>query len=476
MTFQGFLPQGINNAGYTPAQIQHAYGVDQLISNSNIDGTGQSVVIVDACQSPSLLSDVNKFVSKNVNLVAANDLPTLSSSNFKIKVYPSGGSAQVCNLSDANELIDVKEETLDIDGFHTMAPGSHIYLALSSNLGVTNVNTVLSDVVADMVKGGVYPANTSLITMSYSQPETSATPLTYIDSSLQSAASMGVSVDISSGDCGNNKGFSSAQNERSVNYPSSSPWVTAVGATALFFDSYGNYSKEVGWGNMLNTSFTCYPSASSPCTEYQANYTNQGFTGGTTGGMSSTYVAQSWQQNAISSLYAGGYGIVGSFIVPSEPNSIYRAVPDISMYGENHPGFEYYITVPPDSGGSPVQTISTASGTSLATPFFTGILALVNEERSQKSRGSLGLASQYLYNLPSGALHVITDSHGLGNPVAGVPNPNAFQLFQLDTTTGALYGVVYNWDTTLTLGTIWNDVTGVGTPYAPIFVPTLASE
>jgi len=324
-------------------------------------------------------------------------------------------------------------------------------------------------VIADLTSGGVYPASTSLISISYSEPEN--TSPTVIESSLQSAAMMGISVDGSSGDCGNNTTYSAASNERSVNYPASSPWITAVGATALFLNNQNYYSFEVGWGNSLNVSYTCYPSATN-CSGYMANYTNMGFTGGTTGGISSTYVAQTWQQNAISSLYAGGYGIVGNATVPYLPGKIYRAVPDVSMFGENHPGLEIYVTIPPLSGGSPIQTVSTASGTSLATPLFTGILALVNQERG--SNGSLGLASEYLYHLPAGALHVINNVHGIGNPVSGTPNPNAFQLFQSISSTGTLYGIVYNADTSLTLGPIWNDVTGVGSPYAPIFVPTLA--
>ena len=44
---------------YTPAQIRHAYGFDQVSQT----GAGQTIAIVDAYNDPNALKDANKFSS-----------------------------------------------------------------------------------------------------------------------------------------------------------------------------------------------------------------------------------------------------------------------------------------------------------------------------------------------------------------------------------------------------------------------------
>ncbi len=48
--------------GYTPAQIQHAYGFDQIeFDGFKGDGTGQKIAIVDAFNDPNITSDLQAF-------------------------------------------------------------------------------------------------------------------------------------------------------------------------------------------------------------------------------------------------------------------------------------------------------------------------------------------------------------------------------------------------------------------------------
>src|SRR5437879_3347306 len=49
---------GPASAVYTPAQIKHAYGFDNLVS---LDGTGQTIAIVDAYDAPNIAADAQKF-------------------------------------------------------------------------------------------------------------------------------------------------------------------------------------------------------------------------------------------------------------------------------------------------------------------------------------------------------------------------------------------------------------------------------
>src|SRR5436309_574994 len=49
-----------NPTGYSPSQIRHAYGFDQLSST----GYGQTIAIVDAYGSPTIQNDLNAFCAR----------------------------------------------------------------------------------------------------------------------------------------------------------------------------------------------------------------------------------------------------------------------------------------------------------------------------------------------------------------------------------------------------------------------------
>ena len=50
--------------GYSPADVQKAYGVDQLIQ-AGLDGKGQTIVIIDAYGSPTIAADAQAFSAAN---------------------------------------------------------------------------------------------------------------------------------------------------------------------------------------------------------------------------------------------------------------------------------------------------------------------------------------------------------------------------------------------------------------------------
>src|SRR5262249_35839509 len=50
--------------GYTPAQIRHAYGFDQITFNNGTvvgDGSGPTIAIVDAFDDPNIANDLHQF-------------------------------------------------------------------------------------------------------------------------------------------------------------------------------------------------------------------------------------------------------------------------------------------------------------------------------------------------------------------------------------------------------------------------------
>src|SRR2546429_2179678 len=63
-----FRPQIVNSvvSGYTPQQVRHAYGFDQVTFSGGVkgDGSGQTIAIVDAFNNPSITSELHTFDSK----------------------------------------------------------------------------------------------------------------------------------------------------------------------------------------------------------------------------------------------------------------------------------------------------------------------------------------------------------------------------------------------------------------------------
>src|SRR5437764_14794010 len=78
-TYTGNTYNGTHNpagCGYTPPEIWTAYNLTELYK-AGFDGTGQTIVIIDWCGSPTIQDDANTFS-------VMFGLPPLTSSNFQI--------------------------------------------------------------------------------------------------------------------------------------------------------------------------------------------------------------------------------------------------------------------------------------------------------------------------------------------------------------------------------------------------------
>ncbi len=111
--------------GYTPAQIKGAYGI-----SSAYDGAGQTVANIDACASPTILSDVNQW---SIN----RGLPTMNPAQFK-QVTAPGTYVRPQVVSKRKIVQDPQgwygEETLDVEAVHGMAPAANIvYVGAPNN-------------------------------------------------------------------------------------------------------------------------------------------------------------------------------------------------------------------------------------------------------------------------------------------------------------------------------------------------------
>jgi hypothetical protein len=212
-TLAGIAP--LNTAGptgYSPQQVRHAYGFDQVtFSNGAVgDGSGTTIAIVDAYDDPNIASDLQKFD-------AAFGLPN----PVFTKVNQTGGSTMpAANKSWATEI------ALDVEWAHAIAPGAKILL-------VEAKSNSMSDLMA-AVDYARHASGVVAVSMSWSGGEFS-TEVNYDSYFTTPAGHAGVSFFVSSGDTGAPTG-----------YPDSSPNVVAVGGTSLSL-SGSNYSSESGW-------------------------------------------------------------------------------------------------------------------------------------------------------------------------------------------------------------------------------------
>ena len=106
-------------ACYDPYQMRHAYQLDSLIS-TGFDGTGHTIVIVDAFQNPNLVAQMAVFD-------AFYGLPAVSLT----QIAPDGLTPFV--PGDPNMTGWAEEISLDVAWSHAIAPGANIVLVLAKS-------------------------------------------------------------------------------------------------------------------------------------------------------------------------------------------------------------------------------------------------------------------------------------------------------------------------------------------------------
>jgi subtilase family serine protease len=204
--------------GYTPAQIQSAYGFNQLSFNSGktaANGAGQTIAIVDAYNDPNIAGDLKTFDTRFG--LAAADLKVVNQTGGSKLPASNGGWAE--------------EISLDVEWAHSIAPGANILLVETS-----------SDSNSSLLAGVNYARNAagvSVVSMSWGGSEFSGE--TAYDSYFTTPSGhTGVTFIAASGDDGSAGG---------VDWPASSPDVLSVGGTSLSITSTGAYSSETGWSD-----------------------------------------------------------------------------------------------------------------------------------------------------------------------------------------------------------------------------------
>ena len=437
MAWESFVPFAqpttTSIGGFSGKNLKTAYNLANItpISGTPINGAGQTIIITDECgiNTPAqIMTDGNVYN-------AANGLPAFSAANFAI-INPNGTPFTACETPGPTGW--ETEIAVDIVAAHTIAPGANIVLVLAPS------NKDLDETVADIVSSLISNNHTiagfpNAFVVSNSWGEQEGYGYWPMEPTLELAAVNGINFNFSSGDCGDDSyaspSCSSADMMNGVQYPASSAYVTAIGGTSMFVDNSWNYAFETVWGT----------------------YFNHGFFFGGGGGVSQYFGPVAWQ-SAITFFTAGGYGPIATF------NK--RALPDISMVGDPITGLTIF------EGGA----WHTIGGTSLASPLFSGTLALVNQVRTLKHKGPIGLAAPYFYThnsplLHSKSLHIIQAPRQIISGATLPPTGAPLSAF-------TIYDITFGWDSSLTIAPesqFWNDAVGVGSPNIPNFVNEMAT-
>jgi subtilase family serine protease len=376
--------------GYIPAQLRGGYNIARSVAAGN-DGTGVTLAIVDAYDSPTLLSDAQKYFKLN------DPAHPLKSSQFTNLTPPAVDDVALCGGSGW-----YAEQALDVEASHSMAPGANILYVgaqdcLDSSLlaafttAVTSGASVVSDSWGDTL-GDLF---------------TDAATKTAFDNTFMLAASTGVSVLFSSGDLGDNF---AASGLTAPDYPPSSPFVTAVGGTTLEVNKYNQRVAEYGWSTAKQA--LCASKTATNCGSATKPVGSLAFQAGGGGGTSYTYTQPYYQAPIVpTALALRNEALFGA--VPL------RVVPDISMDADAQSGMLIGLTQVFPNGTFYDQFKE--GGTSLATPLLAGVIADAN----QAAGIPLGFLNPVLYKASLAGSSTFED-------ILPPSNPNAAAAIRVD--------------------------------------------
>lgn len=443
--------------GYTPAEIREAYDVAGLVDSGDT-GKGQTVAVIDAYASPTLLSDAQHYALVNdpSHPLASSQFTEMLAHSFNLT---RGTSATGCSTSEA-----YAEQALDVEAVHAMAPGAHILY-----VGAKNCHVPLYQALRKVVDHHL----ANIVTASWGDDAgdvlDDAGLRASVNATLTMAAGTGVSVIFSSADDGD--GFSDTGTV-APDFPASSPWATAVGGTTL---EAGFGVGQLGWSSALSYLCTQATQGIAGCSPaLVGTWMTPSYSGGSGGGTSYHYTQPSYQAGVVPvALATRNAAVTGSTPM--------RVEPDVAMDGDVNTGLLIGLTETFPGGAMRYGQLR-GGGTSLASPLFAGIVALAD----QLAGRSLGFVNPALYQLHRSQPGVIDDV-GPGTQAQrlvrygdGVDTADGLQV--LTSIVGyqgpESYcppggGACRTQNVSLSTTPGYDDVTGLGTPTLG-FVPALA--
>jgi kumamolisin len=336
---------------FTPPQIAQLYNFP-----TGLDGSGETIAIIELGGGYSADDLTTYFDQLGINT------PQVSA------VSVDGGQNQPGGAADA-------EVMLDIEVAGAVAPGAQIVVYFAPN-----TDQGFHDAIAAAAHDTTHQP--SILSISWGQSEDSwtAQARTAMNTALEDASNVGVTVTVAAGDNGATDGAQDGQLH--VDFPASSPFVVGCGGTTLTAAG-GAISSEQVWNELASGN------------------------GATGGGVSDVFALPAFQQNSG---------------VPAAPNGFAgRGVPDVA--GDADPTTGYAVLV---DGQNAV-----VGGTSAVAPLWAGLVALIN----QKFGKPVGYLNPLLYQAPAAAFQDIvkgaTDGYAAGpgwDACTGLGTPNGTAL------------------------------------------------
>jgi len=420
--------------GYEPLAALTAYQMIPLFE-AGATGDGQTLVIVDAYDWPTLLADLTAF-STVFGLPAPN-----------LTIYqPQGAPPDNQGWGE--------EESLDLQWGHTMAPFANLALVEAIN----NDDVSLNNAVLFAIEAGLG----NVISNSYGAPEAHTDPAT-LDAEntiFQMAAALGISVNFSSGDSGD---FLASDGVKTVSTGAGSPYATGVGGVSVFLNPDDSIKFQTGWGTQLTRLATA---ANVPVVPPL----HQGFVYGAGGGVSGHFLKPSYQA-----------GLPGS----------HRMVPDVALIADPYTGVALVFS---PCGDTSCEGIGVIGGTSASCPMFSGLWTDVNQITEGIAGLPAGQAAPYTYFVPAGSLSDVTSSRSPTNVAGSIftGGPPSYQdptllmtpldgdnffptAFYHSFTSLRWYDMAFGMDSSLHAAPGWDNVTGNGTPNGITFVEGVIS-
>ena len=398
--------------GLVPNDLMTIYGIRQIRGNG-ITGAGINIAVVE---------DQDMMVGDWYNFVGIFNLGQYGGSMEQINPAPPSGDN---NCADPNEVagyeMDGGETLLDAEWASAIAPGAHITVATCADLGL-DYNPA-----SDNFFGGTFVAANNLInadvrpdiiSASYGFGEyfVDAASKSAIDAMWAQADAEGISVFVSSGDTGSNPSFNGGiingyygNTAVDANAMATSPHVTAVGGTDLadvldgttgkYFaatpsvvgGSALSYVPEIPWnqscGNGVAAKAEGYTNVVDFCSDLLKHDQR---------GVYVTSEAGSGGPSAIDAKPAWQKQVFGT----ADDQS--RDLPDVALFAGSYGDYTYVVTCTYVHPCAPNYEagVSLSGGTSLSSPMFAGIQALIDQ--GLKVRGlpaAQGNAAPTLYAL-----------------------------------------------------------------------------
>jgi len=357
---------------YSPKFIKKAYGFP---STSTLDGSGQTIVIVDAFGSPTIASDLALFDARFG--IPAPPSFTIFCGNSATPLDPTTcPNVNIFANAFHDEFGWTIETSLDVEYAHAMAPGANIVLDVAATSSGNAINAAEAAAIAQ------YPG--AIFSQSFGIPEiflhANNGQINQAQANYANGVAVGDTFFASAGDTGATFGFSTQMG----NFPASDVHNTGVtGTQGLPYNATGTLQPCP-----TATPFSCTSGLSAyhgPCVlgrTVAPNCVADGYGG-----------EQVWNEPSFGVATGGAQSLIVG--VPS-----YQAGLGLSARG---PDVAYNAAI--DGGvlvvygglGFPVLFI--VGGTSAGSPQWAGIAALANQARANVGKGPIGDLNPVLYSI-----------------------------------------------------------------------------